>query len=148
MNPHAERLPRRAKRVWLLLTRTRFGAGWNAATTSAVRRSKGWRIEFGAGREDPNDLDWLVEAVRLSREIARSAPFSKLVDQETTPGNAVNDGEALQTNIVATVDAYLHPTSIFHEIGEWHDDQNANAVSGNGRLKSKPALLAACPKLR
>jgi choline dehydrogenase len=28
-----------------------------------------------------------------------------------TPGNAADDGEALRTNIVTTVDAYQHPTS-------------------------------------
>ena len=61
--------------------------------------------------DDQNDLDRLVEAVRLSRKIGRTAPFSDLVDHEMAPGNAVDDGEALRANIVATVDAYDHPTS-------------------------------------
>jgi choline dehydrogenase len=61
--------------------------------------------------DDPNDLDRLVEAVRLSRKISRTAPFSDLIDHEMAPGNAVDDGEALRANIVTTVGAYLHPTS-------------------------------------
>lgn len=60
---------------------------------------------------DPNDLDRLVEVVGLSRKIGRTAPFSDLIDHEMAPGNAVDDGEALRTNIVDTVRAYLHPTS-------------------------------------
>jgi choline dehydrogenase len=61
--------------------------------------------------DDPNDLDRLVEAVRLSRKIGRTAPFSSLIDHEMAPGNAVDDGEALRTNIRSNVAAYLHPTS-------------------------------------
>jgi choline dehydrogenase len=61
--------------------------------------------------DDPNDLDRMVEAVRLSRKIGRTKPFSDLIDHEIAPGNAVGDGEALRANIVATVDAYEHPTS-------------------------------------
>lgn len=52
-----------------------------------------------------------MEAVRLSRKIGRTAPFSDLIDHEMAPGNAVDDGEALRKNIVANVAAYLHPTS-------------------------------------
>jgi choline dehydrogenase len=61
--------------------------------------------------DDPNDLDRLVEAVRLSRKIGRPAPFLDVIDHEMAPGNAVDDGNALRANIVATVDAYEHPTS-------------------------------------
>jgi choline dehydrogenase-like flavoprotein len=61
--------------------------------------------------DDPNDLDRMVEAVQLSRKIGRTAPFSDLIDHEMAPGNTVDDGEALQANIVANVAAYLHPTS-------------------------------------
>jgi choline dehydrogenase len=61
--------------------------------------------------DDPNDLDRMVEVVRLSRKIGRTAPFSDLIDHEMAPGNAVDDGEALRTTIVGTVGAYLHPTS-------------------------------------
>jgi choline dehydrogenase len=50
--------------------------------------------------------------VLLSRKIGRTAPFSDLIDHEMAPGNAVDDGEALRANIVSTIVAYLHPTSI------------------------------------
>jgi choline dehydrogenase len=60
---------------------------------------------------DTNDLDRLAEAVRLSRKIGRTAPFSDLIDHEMAPGNSVDDGEALRANIVSTIGAYLHPTS-------------------------------------
>jgi choline dehydrogenase len=33
------------------------------------------------------------------------------IDHEMAPGSAVDDGKALRTNIVAKVNAYLHPTS-------------------------------------
>ena len=61
--------------------------------------------------DDPIDLQRLMEAVRLSRKIGRTAPFSDLIDHEMAPGNAVDDGEALRKSIVANVAAYLHPTS-------------------------------------
>jgi choline dehydrogenase len=61
--------------------------------------------------DDSNDLDRLVEAVRLSRKIGRTAPFSDLIDHEMAPGATVDDGGALRANIVANVAAYLHPTS-------------------------------------
>src|ERR1700736_4937803 len=60
--------------------------------------------------EDPSDLDRLLEAVRLSRKIGRTAPFSNFIDHEMAPGNAVDD-ETLRSNVVANVAAYLHGTS-------------------------------------
>jgi choline dehydrogenase-like flavoprotein len=64
---------------------------------------------------DPNDLDRLVEVVGLSRKIGRTAPFSDLIDHEMAPGNAVDDGEALRTNIVDTSE----PTCIRHRPCRW-----------------------------
>lgn len=62
--------------------------------------------------DDPTDLDRLMEGVRLSRKIGRTAPFSDLVDHEMTPGKDVDDSDAnLRANIRANVAAYLHPTS-------------------------------------
>jgi len=52
----------------------------------------------------------LVEAVRLSRKIGRTASFSDLIDHEMAPGNTVDHDEALRANIVSSVAAYLHPT--------------------------------------
>jgi choline dehydrogenase len=69
------------------------------------------RIEYNFF-DDPNDLDRLVEGVRLSRRIGRTAPFSDLIDHEMTPGKDVDDSDAaLRANIRANVAAYLHPTS-------------------------------------
>lgn len=62
--------------------------------------------------DDPNDLERLMEGVRLSRRIGRTAPFSDLIDHEMAPGSAIDDSdEALRRTIVANVAAYLHPTS-------------------------------------
>jgi choline dehydrogenase len=61
--------------------------------------------------DDPSDLDRMVEVVRLSRQIGRTAPLSDLIDHEMAPGNTIDDDKALRANIVANVAAYLHPTS-------------------------------------
>jgi choline dehydrogenase-like flavoprotein len=61
--------------------------------------------------DDQNDLDRLLEVVRLSRKVGRTAPFSDLIDHEMAPGNAVDNDEALRANIVANVAGYLHGTS-------------------------------------
>lgn len=61
--------------------------------------------------DDPNDLDRMLDAVRLSRRIGRTPPFADLIDHEMAPGNTVDDGEALRASIVANAAAYLHPTS-------------------------------------
>jgi choline dehydrogenase len=61
--------------------------------------------------DDPIDLEALLESVRLSRKIGRTAPFAGVIDHEMTPGKAVDDREALRANIVANAGAYLHPTS-------------------------------------
>ncbi|WP_277968069.1 GMC family oxidoreductase [Sphingomonas echinoides] len=61
--------------------------------------------------DDPSDLDRMVEAVKLSREIGRTAPFAGMVDHEMAPGAEVTSETALRANIVATIAAYQHPTS-------------------------------------
>jgi choline dehydrogenase len=61
--------------------------------------------------DDPSDLDRMVEVVKLSREIGRTAPFASVVDHEMTPGVAVVSDAALRANIVANIAAYQHPTS-------------------------------------
>jgi choline dehydrogenase len=61
--------------------------------------------------EQENDLDRMVEAVKLSRAIGLREPFANLIDHEMAPGNKINDDKALRQNIVANVAAYQHPTS-------------------------------------
>jgi choline dehydrogenase len=87
--------------------------------------------------DDPNDLDRLVEAVRLSRKIGRTAPFSSLIDHEMAPGNAVDDGEALRTNIHADVAAYLHPTST---VPMGADFDPTSVVDAWGRVRNVEGL--------
>lgn len=62
--------------------------------------------------DDPGDMRRMIEAVRLSRKIGRSAPFAELVEFEMLPGKDVSDDDAsLERAIRAIVDGYAHPTS-------------------------------------
>ncbi|MDQ0837012.1 GMC family oxidoreductase [Sphingomonas faeni] len=61
--------------------------------------------------DHPSDLDRMVEAVNLSREIGRTAPFAGMVDHEMAPGVGVTSDAALRANIVANIASYQHPTS-------------------------------------
>lgn len=61
--------------------------------------------------QDPSDLRRMMEAVRLSRRIGRTAPFSDLIELEMTPGRDVEDDAALEKAVRASVDTYAHPTS-------------------------------------
>jgi choline dehydrogenase len=61
--------------------------------------------------QDPSDLRRILEAVRLSRRIGRTAPFSDTVALEMTPGPDIDDDTALEKAVVAAVDGYCHPTS-------------------------------------
>lgn len=61
--------------------------------------------------QDPSDLRRMMEAVRLSRRIGRTAPFSDVVEFEMAPGKDVEDDAALEKAIIASVDGYSHPTS-------------------------------------
>ena len=87
--------------------------------------------------DDPNDLDRLLEAVRLSRKIGRTAPFSDLIDHEIAPGNTVDGGEALRANIVANVAAYLHPTST---VPMGADSDQTAVVDAWGKVRDVEAL--------
>lgn len=87
--------------------------------------------------DDENDLDRLVEAVRLSRKVGRTAPFSDLIDHELAPGNTVDDGEALRVNIVSSVAAYLHPTST---VPMGADSDPTAVVDAWGKVRGVEAL--------
>jgi choline dehydrogenase len=87
--------------------------------------------------DDRNDLDRLAEAVLLSRKIGRTAPFSDLIDHEMAPGNAVDDVAALRANIVASVAAYLHPTST---VPMGADSDPTAAVDAWGKVRGVEAL--------
>jgi choline dehydrogenase len=63
--------------------------------------------------QENSDLRRIKEAVRLSRRIGRTAPFSDLIEFEIAPGKEVDDDNdaALEKAIVGQVDGYAHPTS-------------------------------------
>ncbi len=61
--------------------------------------------------DDPSDLDRMVEAVQLSRDIGRTEPFAAMVDHEMVPGPTVTSDAELRANIVASIASYQHPTS-------------------------------------
>ena len=61
--------------------------------------------------QDPSDLRRMMEAVKLSRRIGRTAPFNDVIATEMTPGSNVVDDKALEDAVVASVDGYSHPTS-------------------------------------
>jgi choline dehydrogenase len=87
--------------------------------------------------DDPNDLDRLLEAVRLSRKIGRTEPFSDLIDHEIAPGNTLDGGEALRANIVGNVAAYLHPTST---VPMGADSDQTAVVDAWGKVRDVEAL--------
>ncbi|SIO47711.1 choline dehydrogenase [Burkholderia sp. GAS332] len=87
--------------------------------------------------DDPNDLDRLVEAVQLSRQIGRTAPFLDVIDHEMAPGNTVDDGKALRANIVSNVAAYLHPTST---VPMGADSDPSAVVDAWGKVRGVEAL--------
>ncbi|MEA2910586.1 MAG: choline dehydrogenase [Bradyrhizobium sp.] len=86
---------------------------------------------------DQNDLDRLMEAVRLSRKIGRTAPFADLIDHEMAPGNSVDNGQALRANIVSSIAAYLHPTST---VPMGADSDPTAVVDAWGRVRGIEAL--------
>lgn len=61
--------------------------------------------------QEHSDLRRMMEAVRLSRRIGRTSPFSNMIDHELAPGKDVTDDTALEKAVPASVDGYSHPTS-------------------------------------
>jgi choline dehydrogenase len=53
----------------------------------------------------------MLEAVKLSRAIARNPAFTRFTAGEMLPGDAVSDDEALAQTIEANLEVYGHPTS-------------------------------------
>jgi choline dehydrogenase len=87
--------------------------------------------------DDPSDLDRMVEAVVLSRQIGRTAPFSDVVDHEMAPGAGIGDEKALRANIVANVAAYQHPTST---VAMGADTDRTAVVDPWGKVRGVEAL--------
>jgi choline dehydrogenase len=53
----------------------------------------------------------MLEAVKLSRAIARDPAFARFTSGEMLPGDAVSDDDALAQTIEANLEVYGHPTS-------------------------------------
>jgi choline dehydrogenase len=82
--------------------------------------------------QEPGDLRRMLEAVHLSREIGRTAPFSDMVEVEMTPGPDVRDDAALERAVIAAVDGYAHPTST---VPMGADGDPRAVVDENGKLR-------------
>ena len=87
--------------------------------------------------QDPSDLRRMMEAVRLSRWIGKTAPFSDMVEFEMAPGKDVEHDAALEKAIITTVDGYSHPTSTV-PMGS-ADDPSA-VVDANGSVRGVKGL--------
>jgi choline dehydrogenase len=58
---------------------------------------------------DPADLDHLVAGIKLSREIAATAPLDKLLGEEVLPGPGVTSDDDLRSFVRATCNTIFHP---------------------------------------
>lgn len=87
--------------------------------------------------QEPGDLRRMLEAVRLSRRIGRTAPFSDVVEGEMTPGPDVGDDAALARAVVAAVDGYAHPTST---VPMGADVDPGAVVDENGKVRGVEGL--------
>ncbi|WP_233235051.1 GMC family oxidoreductase [Bordetella sp. LUAb4] len=87
--------------------------------------------------QEPGDLRRMMEAVKLSRRIGRTAAFSDLIDSELTPGADVLDDAALERAVIASVDGYAHPTSTVR-MGIASDP--TAVVDENGKLRGVEGL--------
>lgn len=87
--------------------------------------------------EDRSDLRRMMEAVKLSRRIGKTAPFSDMIELEMTPGPDVDDDAALEKAIIAQVDGYSHPTST---VPMGADDDATAVVDSNGAVRGVAGL--------
>ena len=59
--------------------------------------------------KDPADLDHLVAGIKLTREIAATAPLDKLLGDETLPGPGVKTDDDLRAFVRQTCNTIFHP---------------------------------------
>jgi len=79
----------------------------------------------------------MMEAVKLSRRIGRTEPFSDMIEMEMFPGKDVDDDAALEKAIIAQVDGYSHPTSSV-PMGSYEDP--TAVVDENGAVRGTEGL--------
>ncbi len=58
---------------------------------------------------DPRDLRYLVDGLRVARELAGTAPLSGALRRELLPGHAATDDESLERYVKSTVRTDWHP---------------------------------------
>lgn len=87
--------------------------------------------------QDKSDLRRMTEAVRLSRKIGSTAPFSDVVVSEILPGDEIQNDAALEEAFVAQVDGYSHPTSSVPMGGP--NDEGA-VVDSRGKVRGVEGL--------
>jgi choline dehydrogenase len=87
--------------------------------------------------DDLSDLCRTKEAVRLSRKIGRTAPFSDTIAFEMAPAEGVEDDLALERAIIAQIDGYSHPTSTVPMGGA---DDPAAVVDSRGTVRGVEGL--------
>lgn len=86
---------------------------------------------------DPGDLRRMLEAVRLSRKIGRTAPFADTVALEMFPGKDVEEEQDLARAVMTQIDCYDHPTSTV-PMGPASDP--TAVVDENGAVRGLQAL--------
>lgn len=79
----------------------------------------------------------MMEAVRLSRKIGQTAPFSEMVELEMMPGKHLQDDAALEAMVIASVDGYSHPTS---SVPMGHPDDVGAVVDERGAVRGADCL--------
>lgn len=87
--------------------------------------------------DDASDLRRMKEAVRLSRKVGRTAPFSDTIAFEMAPGDDVEDDLALERAIIAQIDGYSHPTS---SVPMGTDGDPAAVVDSQGKVRGVEGL--------
>lgn len=87
--------------------------------------------------QEKSDLRRMMEAVRLSRRIGQTAPFSDLIAFEMFPGKNVEDDAALEKAIIASVDGYAHPTST---VPMGSDNDATAVVDTSGKVRGVDGL--------
>ena len=60
---------------------------------------------------EADDRAKLLEGIKLSRRISRTAPLSDLIHSELNPGPNVSTDEQILASAKSTIDTYHHPTS-------------------------------------
>ena len=87
--------------------------------------------------QDKSDLRRMMEAVRLSRRIGKTAPFSDTIAFEMAPGHDVSDDDALEKAVITEIDGYAHPTST---VPMGNDNDPGAVVDANGKVRGTDRL--------